>query len=271
MGERDYNTLIPCVREEAGGAADIAIQNDKFYKIVIGSRDNPENNYEGAYLYEYPNLPTTLAEIGDPGNYEKFKIYNTTGERWRNIAFARMISGNHGDLFISLKLMEDDQTKYNSRIYYIPDVEDLNNTTWEPQLIYNVYDISPDYVIQNMDVTEYGSAYSLVCGFANGALRKKLLVQTTPPILKEKAITSQGYPNPFNPETNIVFNMPEQAHVKIEIYNTLGQRVTTLFDDIAEKGETTVKWNAAGLATGVYIYRLESQDFVQTQKLLFLK
>ena len=81
----------------------------------------------------------------------------------------------------------------------------------------------------------------------------------------------QNYPNPFNPLTSIKFALPKSGHVKIEIYNILGQRVMTLFDGNKEAGYHIVKFNAGGLASGLYFYRLESKGYSAIKKMILMK
>lgn len=84
-------------------------------------------------------------------------------------------------------------------------------------------------------------------------------------------ILQQNYPNPFNPSTTIRYGLPERSVVKLEIYNTLGQRVSVLVDDTQEAGFYEVTFDASYLSSGVYLYRLQAGEFVQTKKLLLLK
>ncbi len=81
----------------------------------------------------------------------------------------------------------------------------------------------------------------------------------------------QNFPNPFNPVTVIRYGLPAQSSVKLEVYNTLGQRIFTLVDDIVEAGYHEVPFNASHLPSGVYIYRLQAGGFVESRKLLLLK
>jgi hypothetical protein len=81
----------------------------------------------------------------------------------------------------------------------------------------------------------------------------------------------QNFPNPFNPKTNIVFSLPEKAFVRLLVYNALGQRVTTLAEQEMEGGVHRVELNADNWSSGVYYYRLETPNFVQIKKLLFVK
>ena len=81
----------------------------------------------------------------------------------------------------------------------------------------------------------------------------------------------QNYPNPFNPTTTIQFAVPAVSDVKLEVFNILGQKVSTLVNRRMEAGLHTVNFNASNLASGVYFYRLQSGSFVQTKKMLLIK
>jgi len=81
---------------------------------------------------------------------------------------------------------------------------------------------------------------------------------------------SQNYPNPFNSITQMKYALPENCYVKLTIYNTLGQRVTTLVDQRQPAGYKTVRWDASSFSSGIYFYRLQVGDFVQTRKMVLL-
>ncbi len=82
---------------------------------------------------------------------------------------------------------------------------------------------------------------------------------------------SQNYPNPFNPTTTIRYAIPEQSLVRLEIYNLLGQRVATLVDENQNTAFYQTQWNAIGVPSGMYFYRLQAGPFVEAKKLLLLK
>jgi hypothetical protein len=82
---------------------------------------------------------------------------------------------------------------------------------------------------------------------------------------------AQNYPNPFNPSTTINFSLPTETRLKISIYNLLGELVEVLGEGNYEAGYHKVLFNAFHLSSGIYIYRLESSEFVQTKKLMILK
>ncbi len=81
----------------------------------------------------------------------------------------------------------------------------------------------------------------------------------------------QNFPNPFNPHTMISFSLPTKAHVTLDVYNLLGQKVTTLVDEELPAGEHRVKFDGSDLASGVYFYRLQAGNWVQTKKMMLLK
>jgi BNR repeat-like domain/Secretion system C-terminal sorting domain len=82
---------------------------------------------------------------------------------------------------------------------------------------------------------------------------------------------NQNYPNPFNPTTTIRYELPQDGVVTIDIYNILGQKVKTILNEFKKADRYEVTFNAAGLASGVYIYRLKVNDFIQTKKMVLLK
>jgi hypothetical protein len=81
----------------------------------------------------------------------------------------------------------------------------------------------------------------------------------------------QNYPNPFNPSTLINFNVPEAAQVKLSVYNILGQEVAVLVDEFVSAGSYSKAFNAVGISTGLYIYRLESNNVSISKKMTLLK
>ncbi|UCD93623.1 MAG: T9SS type A sorting domain-containing protein, partial [Candidatus Zixiibacteriota bacterium] len=86
----------------------------------------------------------------------------------------------------------------------------------------------------------------------------------------------QNYPNPFNAVTQIIYELPQASHVKIEIRNIMGQRVATLIDKVEDAGVHRVQWDGldqsgSEAASGIYIYRLEVDDFVASKKMTLLK
>lgn len=82
---------------------------------------------------------------------------------------------------------------------------------------------------------------------------------------------SQNYPNPFNPATKINFSLPVNGKVTLQIYNALGQKVATLVDGSMKAGTHTVEWNAANMASGLYFYKIQADNFSSVKKMILLK
>ncbi len=81
----------------------------------------------------------------------------------------------------------------------------------------------------------------------------------------------QNYPNPFNPTTNITFSIPAKAHVIIELFNILGEKVSTILSKEMETGSYKIQWQGSNFPSGIYFYRMKANDFIQTKKLVLIK
>ena len=87
---------------------------------------------------------------------------------------------------------------------------------------------------------------------------------------------NQNYPNPFNPITSIQYELPEDALVNITIYDMMGRNVKTLINGLQKAGYRSVQWNATNssnepVSAGLYIYTIQSGNFLQTRKMVLVK
>jgi hypothetical protein len=87
---------------------------------------------------------------------------------------------------------------------------------------------------------------------------------------------SQNYPNPFNPSTVIEYSIPQESRVRINIYNVIGQKITTLVDEMKKPGNYEITWNATYLSSGVYFYSINTtgnkgESFTSIKKMILLK
>jgi hypothetical protein len=94
----------------------------------------------------------------------------------------------------------------------------------------------------------------------------------------QRAALNQNYPNPFNPSTTVRYALPAESHVQLEVFNTLGQRVAVLADEIQTPGYKEATWIANDMPSGVYITRLQveptgtlSGRFLETRKMVLIK
>ncbi len=127
----------------------------------------------------------------------------------------------------------------------------------------------PDYVISRSDtvvvVSDTDSSYYVEFVYTN------ITGLESPAGVPNKLYLKQNYPNPFNPTTQIEYGLARAGRVEISVYNMIGEKIATLVNDYRKAGKYTVEWNAEGFASGVYIYRFETDGFLQSKKFILLK
>lgn len=84
-------------------------------------------------------------------------------------------------------------------------------------------------------------------------------------------VLDQNFPNPFNPTTTISYGIPERGNVELNVYNVLGVKVATLVSEVKEPGTYEARFDASGLASGMYLYELRSGNVVKTRKMVYVK
>ncbi|HEX9974961.1 MAG TPA: T9SS type A sorting domain-containing protein, partial [bacterium] len=121
------------------------------------------------------------------------------------------------------------------------------------------------------DILIGSTGYKFVMALAiNGDIETEIADKMKTPLPNYFAL-HQNYPNPFNPSTTIEFALPKPAFITLKVYNLLGEEVATL---VAEKRTAVIhklNWDARGLASGVYLFRLEAGEFVQVKKLILMR
>lgn len=103
---------------------------------------------------------------------------------------------------------------------------------------------------------------------ANGG---DLVALAKPDAIPDRFELSQNYPNPFNPTTTIAYSLIEPTQVSLKVYDMLGREVTTLVDEYKEAGEHKVEFNANGIPSGVYFYRISAGELTDTRKMTLMK
>ncbi|NQU35430.1 MAG: T9SS type A sorting domain-containing protein [Bacteroidetes bacterium] len=98
-----------------------------------------------------------------------------------------------------------------------------------------------------------------------------IAIEDSPRLYPNSFLLDQNYPNPFNPTTTISFELPMSTTVNLSIYNVTGQLVETLVNEHKNVGYHSVIWNASGVGSGLYFYRIEAGDYSETKKCLILK
>jgi N-acetylneuraminic acid mutarotase len=112
-----------------------------------------------------------------------------------------------------------------------------------------------------------GIASTFIARWNSGTSRVEQLSPTAP----KTFLLEQNYPNPFNPSTTIRYQLPVASEVKLEVYDVLGKKIATLVNERQSAGSYQVVWNASGLSSGTYFYRLQAGTFVETKKMIMVK
>lgn len=99
----------------------------------------------------------------------------------------------------------------------------------------------------------------------------KLIVQSSPSNAIVTYSLDQNYPNPFNPTTKISWQSPADGKQTLKVFDVLGNEVAVLVDEFRAAGRYEATFNAGNLASGIYIYRLQAGEFIQTKKMIFMK
>lgn len=122
----------------------------------------------------------------------------------------------------------------------------------------------------------YSGEVNIVTNGGNITLPLNITVDPTVSVknLKEtptEFYLSQNYPNPFNPATTIEFSIPERSIVNLKIFDIKGEEVRTVIQEEMNPGKYSINFNASGLVSGIYLYKLQANGFVKTKKLILLK
>ena len=120
------------------------------------------------------------------------------------------------------------------------------------------------------------SGQHLYAGTGKGVWRRPLAEMIHPVGLKLAVVPfqfglNQNYPNPFNPSTTIEYDLPAASQVKLSVYDILGREVSLLVNEKKNAGVHEVKFDGGGLSSGVYLYKIQAGDFVQTRKSLLVR
>lgn len=177
----------------------------------------------------------------------------------------------------------DDTTRHSS---YLPSnkvftdsiLVKQNNWLLPSDFSSNYYFNKPFYYIQGIGVTKniFNHLYLPLIGFksANGTLYGSELQFDNVSDFDDKIKSfnlSQNYPNPFNPKTKIEFELKKSGFVKLEIFNTLGQKLETLINEVKSKGIHFVYFDGTKYSSGIYFYTLTSDNFSETKQMILNK
>jgi hypothetical protein len=147
-------------------------------------------------------------------------------------------TGNTSVYNLTISETSYDQRRFNDQKEYFWTVAAIDNDN-----VYTFSDTLTFYTDTKLDIVELPKEFSL----------------------------QKNYPNPFNPMTQITYTLPQEEHVEINVYELSGKHVSTLIKEFHQAGTYSLQFNAAGLASGIYIYTMEAGNYRQSEKMLLLK
>jgi hypothetical protein len=133
--------------------------------------------------------------------------------------------------------------------------------------VYELAVVGNEVVVGGTFTQAGGVSANYVARWNSGTSRVEQLSPTAP----KTFLLEQNYPNPFNPSTTIRYQLPVASEVKLEVYDVLGKKIATLVNERQSAGSYQVVWNASGLSSGTYFYRLQAGTFVETKKMIMVK
>ena len=136
--------------------------------------------------------------------------------------------------------------------------------------------IKPNVFLNNMSLSRLDFAVGNVYSPMLNLPKENMIKMSKSTFIPDKIVMVNNYPNPFNPTTTIAFDLPKDVTVSLEIYDVTGRKICTLVNEPKEAGTHQVMWDGQddhgnSVASGVYVYRIQTGDFVQSKKLLFMK
>ncbi len=243
-------------------------------------------NNEGVYIGATVNgslfneeMDMAIVKYNPDGWEEWVRMYNGTGNNWDYLnslgldpkgniyAAGQSFNSGTGPDYATLKYEASGEIKWSMTYNSIKDTSD------------QAVDIAvaDDNNLYVTGTTRIGLTTGVIT-----TIKYKQTASNVSDVIKAAAVPTdfnlaQNYPNPFNPSTTIKFNIPVMSKVKLDIYNTIGQKISTLVDAVKSANTYEVQWQSR-IASGVYFYRLEAipltegaEPFIQIKKMILLK
>jgi hypothetical protein len=215
------------------------------YTLTAGQTPNDGSNYDRSLPAQFVSL------VAITGN-SKVTLVWETGSEFNNAGFE-----------IYRKAQDETDFKYIAGYQTNPELRGLGTSSHGKRYTYTDENVKggATYVYKIYAVDFNGNRQEF------GSITVNVVAE-----IPNKYVLYQNYPNPFNPGTEIRFDLPKSGNVKLEIFNSLGEKVAVLYDGFMEAGYgKVVRWNANGFPSGVYYYRLTADGFVDVKKMVLMK
>ena len=214
---------------------------------------------------------------------KQFKAFSTqqmvhvTASSSSVYAYTRPYSGENGVVFVNFDGIPATATVTLSTAGGPPSVVGVSDGV--PYVATDLYNNALDTITFSggsanltVDLPAYGVSVFVIADSPKALVLPPLTaVNAGEPPLPREFVLHQNYPNPFNPATTIRYELPVTTMVSLKIFDVLGREVTTLMDGRQEAGKYAVTWDAAGLSSAVYFYRMSTEQGTLVRKMMLLK
>jgi len=273
VGYQDYAAAATCIGT-VGERIIIGRASDQPFPIYF-STDNG-NTWSGSRLSRSDGMTDQLLCFYNDngklfaGGFLGLYLSPDSGNSW-SPQYVDTI-GTHGEL-IGLGFFRD-IVSYNQNLVAAVDFKSIqisgdNGKSWSSfndglisDWTFGALAIKPPYI---WAIAQSGNAYR--CSLAEVAAEVKNFTALPP----NKYSLSQNYPNPFNPTTKINFSVTQKSFVTLKVYNILGKEVAILVNEEKPAGNYKVIFNGSGLASGVYFYKMQTENYTNTKKFILMK
>ena len=263
--------------------------NEYYYNILIG-------DIEFFMIDSDAHEPDKISYNSVQGNWMKEKILSSTA-KWKIAVFhhaAYSSDSNHGSVYIMQwpfedwginavlsghahtyeRILRDDNNNGDSLVYFVNGLGGANKYGFSTPVAGSIVRYNSDWGAMKVSETQSGLLFQFFT--RTGILIDSYSIGDTEVGVEETNLITayklfQNYPNPFNPTTTIEYTIPRSGFVDLTIFDILGRKVATLINENQTAGNYSVKFNCSGLSSGVYLYRLRSDDFISTKKLVLMK
>jgi hypothetical protein len=213
--------------------------------------------------------------------YDAVVMYDTDGSiRWRQtlsylpmIQYMAMTLDSADNIYIAGDLNENP----SGVLCLTTKLDTAGNQIWKTTIAaagytYNIggfiaLDDSANVYVGSASSTQYNSAYFVI---KYSQVFSDAFVKPFGGLVHSYSL-AQNYPNPFNPTTTISFSLPSKSFVSLKVFDILGRDVASIISEEMSAGNYTMQWNAQGLSSGIYFYRLQAGNFTETKKLVLLQ
>ncbi|MEX0721466.1 MAG: T9SS type A sorting domain-containing protein [Balneolaceae bacterium] len=263
-----FNNGIP----DRAGVKSILVVNDDTIYAILGNQEQYIGIYSQKDGEDWEMLTShrlsDLAALGDDlvGYFGNNVFISQDG----GVIWDEFTDGIPNDSFINaLLVIDNDSPGSTDQIILIATSSGIYKSNSETMNFEFVSDIKGNSFAWNE------TEKVVIVGYEKGihflTLENGNLVSTENESIPDGFFLNQNYPNPFNPTTNINFELPKASEVRLEVYDMVGRKVASLVNERKAAGRYTVRFEAGNLSSGMYIYRIDAGNFVQTRKLMLIK